>query len=52
MKELLTREELETSMKVSRGTIHNWVKKGMPCVTKKPYRYDLEKVIEWVNTNK
>ena len=51
MKELLTTEELCKMLKVSRVTIHNWRKKGLPCIKiGKTIRYDYEEVMEWIES--
>jgi len=52
MNELLTQQELMEKLKVSRQTLYVWINQGMPCVLKKPYRFDLEAVINWVNKEK
>lgn len=51
MKELLTTEKLSEILKVSRITIYNWRKKGLPCIKiGRTVRFDLEKVMEWIES--
>ena len=46
---LFTPTEIAQIFKVSRKTVYNWINKGMPKETKKPPRFDLEKVKSWLN---
>lgn len=50
---LLTLTELMELLKVSRGTINNWRKKGMPYMKgEKAVRFNKDDVMEWLNEKK
>jgi excisionase family DNA binding protein len=50
---LLTIIELMEVLKVSRGTINNWRKKGMPYLKgEKSVRFNESDVMEWLNAKK
>lgn len=48
---LLTREELEQKLSLSRAGLSRLVKAGMPVlkITRRTFRYDWEKVEQWLN---
>lgn len=47
---MMTTEELEEFLKVSRTTLYEWRKKGMPCIKmSRLIRYDKESVIKWLD---
>ena len=49
-KRLVSTNELCEYLSVSRQTIHNWRKEpNFPLEVKSPPRYDIEKVIKWLN---
>ena len=49
MKELMTSQELADYFKVTMQTIYNWRKEGVPSIKiGREYRYELDKVMEWL----
>ena len=53
MAELLNSLELGEYLKVTQQTIYNWRNKGMPTIkVGSQYRYDLKKVMEWLEERK
>ena len=46
-----TRREVCDYFKVTRQTIYDWQKQGMPCekIGKKMLRYNIQEVREWLN---
>lgn len=49
MKKLLTSKDLEEHLSVSRWTIIDWRKSGMPFLKlNRVVRFDLDKVMEWL----
>lgn len=50
---MLSAKQLSKKLNISIKTIYNYVKKGMPHVKLKgktsAYRFELEKVMEWLN---
>jgi len=48
--ELLTIKELSEILKMHVGTLYNLRKDCLPCKIAKPLRFDLEVVIEWLNS--
>ena len=51
MQDLLTAKELKEVLKIKNiQTIYDWRQKGLPCKISKPLRFDLEDVIEWLNS--
>ncbi len=52
MNDLLTKLSLSLHFQVSTRTIDRWERRGMPTIIiGKVHRYDLSKVMEWVNLN-
>lgn len=48
--ELITAKQLQEKLNVSRSTVYRWRKEGMPHkkIGHKTIRYDLDKVMEWL----
>ena len=52
-KEILTSEELSELLKVTRGTLNNWRKKGMPYLKgDRAVRFNKSEVMKWINESK
>lgn len=51
--ELLTVEEMMKKFKVSKVTIYNWIKTGLPSIKMgRTLRFDSKEVMEWVDRNR
>lgn len=52
--ELITRKELGKRLKISIDKIHNLEEEGLPVmkIAYRTYRYDYNKVLEWINLQK
>lgn len=53
MKELMTSQEVADYFKVTMQTVYKWRKEGVPSIRiGHQYRYDLDKVMEWLKKRK
>lgn len=48
-KKLLTTKQLMSELQISEATLYRLIKEGMPIKIKKPRRFDLDEVIEWLS---
>ena len=53
MAKLLNSTELSEYLKVTQQTVYNWRKQGMPTIKLgTQYRYEIDKVLEWLEERK
>lgn len=46
---MINAKQLAKMLNKHPNTIHNWIKKGMPCIkTEKDYLINFDEVIEWL----